>query len=381
LHARGHSVVIAGVYDFITGSMTCTEENGIIVYRFPRYKRFHGFFRSRLRLCWEVRKIIKKHSIDLVEVPDFMGMLAYWPRLPVPVVARLHGSVTYFLNEMNQSLSPHYYKCELSTLKKADEIVSVSNYTAESTKRIFQIASPVSVIYNSVGFEQSDFPTDTKRESNVAVYTGTLSRKKGVISLIDAWPEVLEKIPHANLRLFGKDFFDENGISMMSILKKRIPAHARDSIVFFGHVDRDRVIDELKSASVAVFPSFSEAFALAPLEAMALGCPTIYTKLASGPEIIDEGVNGVMVDPSKPGEIAEAIIKVLTDARLAAAIGARGRSAIRNKFSNEIILLKNETMYKTLLARSGKNLFLNKQEKFFEKKREMDELALLEDEG
>jgi glycosyltransferase involved in cell wall biosynthesis len=356
LHARGHSVVIAGVYDFISGSMTCTEENGIIVYRFPHYKRIHGFFRSRLRLCWEVRKIIKKHSIDLVEVPDFMGMLAYWPRLPVPVVARLHGSVTHLLNEMNQPLSPHYYKCELSTLKKADEIVSVSNYAAESTKRIFQIASPVSVIYNSVGFEQSDFPTDTKRESNVAVYTGTLSKKKGVISLIDAWPEVLEKIPHANLRLFGKDVFDENGISMMSILKKRIPAHARDSIVFFGHVDRDRVIDELKSASVAVFPSFSESFGLAPLEAMAQGCPTIFTRLASGPEIIDDGINGILVDPSKPGEIAEAIIKLLTDARLAAAIGARGRRAVRIKFSNEIILLKNETMYKTLLARSGKNL-------------------------
>ncbi len=66
-----------------------------------------------------------------------------------------------------------------------------------------------------------------------------------------------------------------------------------------------------------MFPSYAEAFALAPLEAMAAGCPTVYSQRGSGPELIENNRDGLLVEPDQPGEIAETIIRVLEDNNLA----------------------------------------------------------------
>ena len=350
LHARGHLVIVAGYYDNMSSPLSVNQDHGILIYRLRQCKGHYGIFRTRLKLYLMVKKIIKRHSIDVLEVPDFLGLLAFWPRLSIPIVVRLHGSATYFSVEMNQQIIRKYFLYEWLTLKKAANLVSVSKYTAIKTKLIFKIESPIEIIYNTLKVEDIGCSSGLMRDAYKVLFTGTLMKKKGVFSLIEAWPEVLKMFPKARLHLFGKDSYNENGISIISILQQDLSASFRETTIFHGHVPRQQILNELKIASVAVFPSFSEAFALAPLEAMAQGCPTIYTKRASGPEVIDDGVNGLLVDPGNPDEIAKAIIKILTDNSFAAKIGDEGKKSVAHRFSESVILEQNERMYENLLA-------------------------------
>jgi glycogen synthase len=351
LHARGHSAVVAGFYADIPSKLEIDKIDGIIVYRLRQSRGLFGFFRSRIHLFYLVRKIIKKHDIQILEAPDFKGLLALWPRLSVPVLIRLHGCVSYFSLELHQKVNKKIFSYEQRTLKKATQIIGVSSYVSEKTKRIFGLSSPIKVIYNSVDVQQSPSFQAIIRENFKVIFTGNLMKKKGVFSLVEAWPEVIKKVSQAKLHLFGIDTQDENGISIKSMLLRNLRPDLHGSVIFYGYIDRERILNELRTAAAAVFPSFTEAFALAPLEAMAQGCPTIYTKLASGPEIINDGVNGLLIDPFKPHDIAEAIIKILTDKDFAAKISDTGRKSVEDRFSTAIILLQNEEIYKSILAR------------------------------
>jgi glycogen synthase len=347
---RGHSVVVAGLYRDLSSKMVQTIENGVSVYKLKYVSGLFKSIRSRYLLYALVKRIIHRYSIDLIEAPDYEGLLGFWPRLPVPVIIRLHGSVTYFLKEMNQPLDKRLYSYEKSTINKATLVISVSNYTAAITKNLFSINSPIEIVHNFIDHD-AETPDFQRHETPLKiVFTGTLMKKKGVYSLIDAWPNVLKIFPKAHLHLFGKDSVDLNSVSVKQSLVQMVPKDLSGSVHFHGYVDRIEIQKELRSASVAVFPSFSETFGLAPLEAMIQGCPTIFTKLASGPEIIDSGKNGILIDPSRPDEISNAIISLLSDTSLSRKLGSEGRKSALQRFSKNQQLDKNEALYRQVVS-------------------------------
>lgn len=223
LHGRGHTVVVAGFYEKISTPLSITRDQGVLVYRLRQHTRFYGSLRSRFSLYLLIRKLVKDHSVDIVEVPDFCGLAAFWPRLAVPMVVRLHGSATYLQHESGQKVDRLHFLCERSTLRKASFIVAVSKSIALKTRLIFNLTSPMEIIYNSVdpGTNISSF--ERKRDPYKVVFTGTLMKLKGVFPLIEAWPNVIEQVPDARLHLFGKDSLDENKISIQSQLMQRIP--------------------------------------------------------------------------------------------------------------------------------------------------------------
>jgi glycosyltransferase involved in cell wall biosynthesis len=123
------------------------------------------------------------------------------------------------------------------------------------------------------------------------------------------------------------------------------------SVHFHGHVPLDELLAEFQTARLAVLPSYAEGFALTPLHAMAAACPTVYTRRGSGPELIEDGKNGLLIDPARPHEIAEAILRLLEDDELADRLGHAGRRHIEENFSLEPILRQNETFYEECLRR------------------------------
>src|SRR5204863_7042035 len=96
---------------------------------------------ARLRLYRAVARWARQGKIDLVEVPDWEGWVAGWPRLPIPVVARLHGSSSYFAAEMQQRTAKLTFAIERASLRRADFWCSTSRYTAERTRRLFALTA------------------------------------------------------------------------------------------------------------------------------------------------------------------------------------------------------------------------------------------------
>lgn len=350
LVARGHEVKVVGVYEQADAPLSQYWDEGVEVWRLRRPAARLGWIGARYLVFRQVAAWAREGLIDLVECPDWEGWAAGWPKLNVPVLARLHGSQAYFAAELRQRCRKTAFWLERASLRRSDFWCSVSRYTSCRTSELF--APPgegCAVIYNAVDTEEVREPV--ARRNGDVVFSGTLTEKKGIRPLMQAWPMVKARHPEAVLHVYGKDSTRTSGPSMRQSLESELPEAARSSVIFHGHQPRTALLEHLRRAHVAVFPSYAEAFAMAPLEAMGQGCPTIYSRLGSGPELIDDGRDGLLVDPARTDEIAAAIGRVLSNASLAAELGRAGEQKVKARFSTRIVLGRNEEFYAECVER------------------------------
>lgn len=349
----GHRARVVGVYAPSYPAPDRESDEGVEVWRLREPTGRIGWIRARHDLFTLIARWSRAGEIDLVEVPDWQGWAAGWPRLPVPVVARLNGSATYFGAELGSPVRWHVRQLEQRSLDRSDFWCSASRYTADRTQRVLSHPRPPdAILYNPV--ELPPITSGSERSRDSIVFSGTLTEKKGVISLARAWPLVARAVPRAELQIFGKDGVVSGGGSMrahLAALLKGQPGEHR--VHFHGHVSRAELLRALGSARAAVFPSYAEAFALAPLEAMAAGCPTIYSTRGSGPELIDDGRDGLLVDPDEPERIADALIRVLEDDSLAWTLGAAGRRRVVENFSVDAAVVRNAEFYARCIESFG----------------------------
>jgi glycosyltransferase involved in cell wall biosynthesis len=339
----GHEVRSVGIYPSWYDAPETRDDCGVQVLRLRETDRPLGWIASRRRLYQQVSQWVSAGAVDIVELPDYQGLAAGWKALPAPVVARLHGSLTYFASELNRPIDRTSYWLERSSLKRADFLSSVCRYTAEITEKVLKVPmASAEILYNPV--ETPPPAADLPRNPNRVIYSGTLTGKKGILSLIKSWPMVVKSQPGAELHIFGKDGRANDGSSMQEFLCAMLNG-SRPSVHFHGHVARNELFEAYRTAGAAVFPSYAEAFAVAPLEAMAAGCPTIFSERGSGPELLAHEREGLLVDPDKPGVLAKSILRVLQNTSFARQIGEAGRERVRNVFSIERMVAQNEAFY------------------------------------
>ncbi|HEY0970479.1 MAG TPA: glycosyltransferase family 4 protein [Gemmatimonadales bacterium] len=354
LAGLGYRVRVVGIYGAGFPGAARDMDGDVELWRLREPTHSAGWLVARYQLYRTIARWSRAREIDLVEVPDWAGAAAGWPRLPVPVVARLNGSATYFAAEMGTTVDPRLERFERVSLHRADFWCSASRYTAERTRRIFGLRSePAAILYNATELPEREGGATLARRARKVVFTGTLARKKGVVSLVRAWPLVHAACPDAELHLLGKDDRLEGGASMMDHLRSLLPAEVRPSVHFHGHVPREELFAALRTARVAAFPSYAEAFAFAPLEAMACGCATVYSRRGSGPELIEDGRDGLLVDPDSPAEIAGAIQRLLVDDELALRIATAGRERVESAFSVQGFVAQSDALFRRCVSEFG----------------------------
>ena len=340
----GDRVRVAGIYPSQESALEYEEDQGVEVWRFRSPKGRLGWIAARYRLFRTLARWAERGEIDLIEVPDWEGHAALWPRLPVPVVVRLHGSSAYFSAEMEYRQNPRSFWLEARSFHRADNWCSVSAYTAAKTGTLFgRRPEPAAVLYCPVELSGASRPTE--RDPHSVVFAGSLTRKKGIIQLIRAWPQVLAAAPQARLDIYGKDARTDDGHPMQQFLESLLDGAAASSVAFHGHVRTEQLRDIYRACQVGVFPSYSEAFSLAPVEAMAEGCPVVYSTRHSGPELIDDEANGLLVDPDDVDSLARSILRLLAADPLAGRIGEAGRAHVRRLFSADRMREKNRGFY------------------------------------
>jgi glycogen synthase len=348
LAGAGHEVRVIGMYSAKAGGPDYEIDRGVAIRRLRMPAHRVGWLRARYELFRYVWQWSRRGEIDVVEVPDYEGWSAGWPRLRVPVVVRLSGSSTYFAAEMGQPAAPTSRWLERAALRRADFWIAESNYVLAGTARVFGLVpQPHTVLYNSVEVPGA-VPFGSRVPCRV-VFAGTLTEKKGVLSLVRAWPRVRAVCPDVELHIYGKDGA-HNGQSMQEYLRDQLRDPVEGSVQFHGHVPLEQLEHAFRQARVAVLPSYTEGFALTPLHAMACGCPTVFTRRSSGQELIAHGENGLLVDPDQPHQIADAVISLLRDSALAERIGNNGRTRILKDFSPQTWGARNEQFYTRCVA-------------------------------
>lgn len=109
----------------------------------------------------------------------------------------------------------------------------------------------------------------------------------------------------------------------------------KSTVKFLGHVTREELFNELSVATAAIFPSYSECFSLAPLEAMAVGCPVINSRLSSGAELVVDKENGALIQPTDIVGMANTIIEMIENKELQKKYSINGLATIHEKFTIE----------------------------------------------
>ena len=159
------------------------------------------------------------------------------------------------------------------------------------------------------------------RNHNI-VFVGRLVQEKGVELLVRAFAKLVERIPEARLFLVG----DGPEKSHLQYLAERMGIAGR--IIFTGFVPHSKVRDFLREASVFVLPSRFEGLPNALLQAMAAGLPCIATSVGGVPDVIENGINGILIPPGREDLLAEALEKVLIDQDLARRLGENAHRSV-----------------------------------------------------
>lgn len=321
-------------------------ENGIFFHFIKQKKyKFLGWYFYRKYLEAYLHKYIKKGDIDILEAPDWTGITAFM-NLPCPLVIRMNGTDAYFcaLDGRKQKWKNRFF--ENRALQSADALVSVSGFTAEKTRKIFNLKQPIDIIPNSIEIAQFAI-SDKPLVKNEVLYFGTIIRKKGVLELVGIFNKIVLEEPEAELLLIGKDVVDIfEKKSTLELFESKLTPEAGKQIKHIPEVSYSEIKHYIARANVIVLPSFAEALPMAWLEAMALEKALVTSNIGWAKEVMINEETGFTEDPKNHKAYAEKILYLLNNPSEAAKMGKAARQQVLSKFSTEVVVEQNLKFYR-----------------------------------
>jgi len=344
---QGHRVSVLG-----WGKKTEFNDQGVEVRFLPSSTiPKMGWFLNRFAVAREINRMVREEHLDILEVPDWCGLSAGM-RINCPVVIRCHGSDSYF--GKLQSYKPRWsvFIAEKWALQSADAITSVSQFTANLTQSIFCLKSPIEIIPN--GIDPNQYPvTPGEVEEGLILYFGSIVRKKGVLDLAKIFSMTIERLPQARLLIVGRDTVDKiTGQSTWRLMKSAMTEQALIHTQYIGPQPHNQIQKWINKSTVCVFPSYAEAFPVSWLEAMASGKALVASEIGWGPEVIQDGVSGLLINPVNHDEFANAIIRLLTHRAYRDQLGIAARLRVEELFSSDRVAAKNIEWYQKVIYSS-----------------------------
>lgn len=184
------------------------------------------------------------------------------------------------------------------------------------------------------------------KQTRIILFVGRIGLAKGLDTLVDAIPSVLAQSgSDVQFVLIGPDWGDR------CVLEARARGLGVDAnVLFTGALVGDQLIDAYHAAEVVVLLSRFDASPIVLVEAMAAGKPIIATHVGGIPDIVQDGVNGLLVEPGDAGAAASAINRILSDRGLAKRLGQAGKALVREKYQWSQIAGQVASLYAELLS-------------------------------
>lgn len=241
----------------------------------------------------------------------------------------------------------------------ADAFIAVSHAVAESLGN-HPLIDPgkIHVIYNGIDTDRFT-PEGTRSlrerlglapEQPLVGIIGEVSPHKGQQEFLGASILLLERGLDAKFVLIGSP--RPKNVPYLKRLKRIVQERGLGDHILFLDAVSD-VPDAIRSLDVLVLASHEEPFGLITVEAMACGCPIVATSSGATPEIVTDGVHGILVQPRRKEAIASAVAKLIEDAALRARLGHQARERAVKHFGLERMVQQTESLYQKLLRHSA----------------------------
>jgi len=347
LAARGHEIhfISYAVPVRMTEARERIHFHEVEMLRYPLFDHLP----YTLALATMMYNVAISESLDLLHVHYAIphSVSAYLARAMsakrrLPFVTTLHGTDITLVG-MDRS----YLPITRFSIEQSDAVTAISEYLRQVTQREFEIQRPVEVIPNFVNcdvFQPGDGKSRRQEfaagNEKVVVHLSNFRPVKRVPDVVAIFELIRRQIP-AKLLLIGDG--PDRATAEWLVREKGLT----DDVVFLGK--QNQVHELLNAADVLLLPSDLESFGLAALEAMACGVPVVCSRVGGVPEVIQDGVEGYLVEPRNVQAMAERALDILTvpERREQMGKGARQR-ALRQFCSTKIIPLY-EKLYRRVL--------------------------------
>jgi sugar transferase (PEP-CTERM/EpsH1 system associated) len=295
------------------------------------------------RLCCLLRR----------ERPTILHTWMFHANVPGRIMGRLVGVPIIITSRRNENIGGHLRETlNRWTSRLDDRVIAVCESARQAEiKRARVPPDKVVTIYN--GIDPERFITSDPQPPEVRKILGVpakapllglvarLHRQKGLGDLLTAVAWVRERVPDVRLLLIGE-----------GELRDELEAQARalglsGAVIFAG--TRTDVAEIVAALDIFVLPSLWEGTSNAVLEAMAAGLPIVATAVGGTPEVVVDGVTGLLVPPRDPSALAGALVTLLHDADLRHRMGRAGRERVKQYFSLERMVRRTEALYEELL--------------------------------
>lgn len=282
------------------------SRNEFIIQTYPRFVDLPLFRAFAFVLVGFFRRLPTKYDIIHAHYALPQGLLGALLKKvrSKPLILTLHGSDITLLAK-NPVTGP-FVKF---VLYSSDRVIVVSEFLKKEVLELGIDEGKVRVIYGGVASK----PTKKERfelNGRVITFIGSLVKQKDVDILLEAFKEV----PDAKLVIIGE-----------GKEKPKLERLARDikDVHFLGY--REDLASVLEKTEVLVLPSREEGFGLVLLEAMNAGVPVVATRVGGIVEIVEDGYNGILIEPGNPEQLAGGIIRALESEELRESLINNGR--------------------------------------------------------
>jgi glycosyltransferase involved in cell wall biosynthesis len=234
-----------------------------------------------------------------------------------------------------------------------DAILTVSKKTRDHHLQYGRLPQQkVKIIYNGIQlsrFQNRDqnslaqIKLELGLKSNHIVITtvAVLREPKGIQYMFKALPEILSQIPNLTYLVVGDGKY---AASLRDIVAElRLNEH----VIFAGH--RTDIPDILALSNLFVLPSLDDALPTALIEALAAETPIVATRVGGIPEIIEDGINGLLVSSANPNQLTDACLKILKDKDLSHLFTSNGLEIAERRFDVKVQVEQLQNLYTELI--------------------------------
>lgn len=233
-----------------------------------------------------------------------------------PVVVEIHGDwrtwARLYGSPARAVVAPLADRAALMAVRHADAVRTLSSFTTRMVRSAgVEPAATFTTYTDLTAF--SEPPVAPLPERPVALYVGVLERYKNIHNVAEAWRRAAPRIPDARLRLVGKGRHED----VAETLVRELP----DQVTWERRLETHDVVKAFDDAWLLLLASRSEGTPRVVLEALCRGRAVVGARAGGIPDVVWPDETGLLVDPERPDEIADALVRLLSDRALAQRLG------------------------------------------------------------
>jgi glycosyltransferase involved in cell wall biosynthesis len=327
--------------------------SGITILSLPRAFYPHpgrplSWFRFS-RSAWQFYRVVAQLKPDVISVH-----FPTWQSPPVVTAHSLPHQWRLVVTARGSDVrimpltQPRLSRWQSRLFRRADAVTAVSESLRQDVLARYPFLNGmVRVIHNAPARNFFEEPTDgTPRASRerYLLFVGALRSIKGVDILLRAWQRIQPQVPATSLMLVGQ------GIDLDRLVVLSETLGVSGSVRFVGTRSQDELPSLYRYAQVVVIPSRSEGLPRVALEAGACGAICVASRVGGLPEVLEDRVTGLLVDPESPEALAEGLLCALNlPAELKQRMSVAAKEKIRRQFDQPTMVRSYERLFQSLL--------------------------------